>query len=897
MPNKPSSRFRDGISVPLIRILRLYVILITSLFMVLVVLATYFYQRAELEHEREQVLTRLDSEITTQAGELAALATSPLLSTGLTDSQGREAYLQPLLDRFNRSALRKFYVLDYRGRIFIGSQGPQDVQASMVVSAPAVTAAVRESRDGFGLLDHGKETPMVLLVQRVQNPQAEQPVGFIVAVVDFSAILRPLNIDPSIDVSLGLGDLPLTPSPSERWVFSAAGQAVAGTPDFSVPVRGYVERSVYSLVAYSLTGWLIALLLGLWTITRVRSWAERFASTITQRLDRLLIECQRLLAGESPGPIESGPQDELSQVTAALNAMLLKQKQFTDDLRTTALVFSTAAEGILVTDPNGRIVQANAALLAMTGYALHELLGQHAGALYRGTANPQDSRQMSQNLATTGRWTGETTFLGRNGQPVLASVALSRILDENGQILGNVAVITDISRLKKIESQLRELANQDALTGLSNFRHMSEQALAVIEAARRDSRRLAVVFMDLDNFKAVNDEHGHDVGDAVVRAVAQRLKTQMPSGHLLCRRSGDEFIAVLARDSDGDQGLTQLLKSLTPVEVPAPSGSLSVTATIGVSRFPEDGTDWHELQIRADVAMNAAKQERRGSLVWYDGAIGRRLFRRRQIHARLREAIEVGAFDVHYQPEMDLATGRVVGFEALSRWHDSELGTVSPTEFIAAAEEARVMDAFTLAIAGKVLHDKPLLQARFPGAVVAFNASPQVFRRSRLLEFLSGRSVQDASVLEGLEIELTETEIFRSDPSLQLQMQALVGLGVRLVIDDFGTGYSSLSRLTQFPISRLKIDRSFVEGLGRRRETRIVRLIVDLAKALGLQVTAEGVETVEQRDALLAMGCRRGQGWLFAKAMPAGDLLAADPPLSFPAPGPVQDKPSPQPLD
>jgi EAL domain-containing protein (putative c-di-GMP-specific phosphodiesterase class I) len=181
-----------------------------------------------------------------------------------------------------------------------------------------------------------------------------------------------------------------------------------------------------------------------------------------------------------------------------------------------------------------------------------------------------------------------------------------------------------------------------------------------------------------------------------------------------------------------------------------------------------------------------------------------------------------------------------------------------------------------------MLSDKPALQARYPGAVLAFNVSPQVFRHARLLEFLSERSVNDFSVLEGLEIELTETEVSRIEPTLLLQVQALVGMGVRLVIDDFGTGYSSLSRLTQFPISRIKIDRSFVEGLSRPREARIARLVIDLAKVMGFEVTAEGVETLVQRDSLLAMGCRRGQGWLFARALPARELIAMDAPIHFP---------------
>lgn len=817
MPSSQPSRFQDGISVPLIRILRLHVALVTSLVMAVTVLAACLYQAAELEHEREQVLTRLGAEITAQVGEVAALATSSLLASGLTDSRRREVYLHPLLDRFNRSELRKFYLLDYQGRVSIAPQGPDVALADSVVSSPAVTAAVRGTRAGFGLLTDRQGVPRVLLVQRVPSPEAEQAIGFVIVVIDVSVILRQISTDPRFGVSIALGELPLTPAPSGRWVFTAQGQASFGPADFSVPLRVLIERPIYSTVAYSMAGLLIALLLGLWTITRVRSWVERFAATTTHRLDRLLVECRKILAGEDPGVVQPAPDDEVSEVTAALNAMLLKQKQLVDELRTTSLVFSTAAEGILVTDPRGWIVQANAALLSMTGYTREELVGQQAGFLYLRLASPERSLEMVRSLAEKGRWNGETSFRGRHGQAISAKVALSRVLDEDGNAQGNVAVITDITRLKQIETQLRDLANQDALTGLSNFRHLSEQVQPLLQRAQRQSQRLAVVFIDLDNFKAVNDERGHDAGDAVMRAVAGRLSAHLPAGHLLCRRSGDEFIAVLNRETTGDQALTRVLETLTPLRVPMEEGVVVVTATIGVSRFPEDGQDWHELQVCADVAMSAAKQQRRGSLAWYDDWTGRTLHRRRQIQGRLREAIEAGAFDVHYQPELDLETGRIIGLEALARWHDSGLGPVTPSEFIAAAEEARVTDAFTLAIASKVLQDKPRLQARFPGAVVAFNAAPQVFRSSRLLDYLAERSMQDPGALGGLEIELTETEISRSDRSLQLQVQALVGLGVRLVIDDFGTGYSSLSRLTQFPISRLKIDRSCKAWAARAR--------------------------------------------------------------------------------
>ena len=874
--------FKERISVPLVRILSVYVALITSLVMALTVLAAYLQQSAEVENQRQRVLTRMVSEITSQAGEISAFATSPLLWTGLTDSQGREAYLAPLLERFNRGGARRFYVLDYRGRVFIAPNSEPAAVAPAIASDPVVTAAVDQMRDGFGIRRSESGVSQVLLVHRILNPNTDGAVGYIVAVIEVPKALSLLRLESDVAFSLAIGESALTPEPEGRWMITGQAAATASEGEMNVPVRVWVGQPIYAAVLFVLAGLLVALLLGGWIIKRVKAWADRFATATTERLDRLLLECQAILEGKQLTAVEPGPDDELSQVTSALNTMLVKQRQFTDELRTTAQVFATAAEGIMVTNLDGKIVEANPALLGMTGYPRADLLGKPSGILYRKAQDLEIGLQMAASLSQTGRWSGETTFLGRSGELIHASVALSRIQNDEGEVLGNVAVITDISRLKKIEHQLRDLANRDALTGLPNFRYMSEQVQSVLADAHSVSRKMAVVFLDLDRFKAVNDELGHDAGDTVVKSMAAHLMQHLPTGHLLCRRSGDEFIAMIDRSGTDDDTLTQMLDRLTPLEVSTEAGMVRVTATLGVSRFPEDATDWHDLQICADAAMNEAKQERRGSLVWYDARMGRRLYRRRQIQVRLREAIQASAFDVHYQPEVDLRTGRVIGFEALARWDDPELGSVSPNEFIAAAEEGRMMDALTLCIAEKVLHDKPRLQARFPKAVIAFNASPQVFRRSRLLDLLLDWSLREPGILEGLEIELTETEISRSNPSLQTQMQALVGLGVRLAIDDFGTGYSSLSRLTQFPISRLKIDRSFVQGMERARELRIARLVVDLAKALDLEVTAEGVETVEQREALLRIGCYRGQGWLFARALPVSELLTSEKPVKFP---------------
>ncbi len=874
------SRLSRRISYQLMRIIRTYVILLTVLVMVIMVLAGFFYNRNEIEHERELVLTKVSTELINAGNEMQALASAPVVWTGLTDSFGRENYLEPLLLRFNRGADRHLVLLDYRGRVFLGAA---ETQPEVLAELPAVKSAVVEGRNGYGIHWTDGRAPRLVLVKRVMSPVAQAPVGFLVASIDTATLMRSLRIASGTALAFALGDGPLVPDPGGRWALSARGEATLQAGELEVPLRVWVGQPILGALALALATVLVALSLGLWTIGRVVRWARRFAEITTRRYDQLLEDCRRLLAGEpvqSIGVSSEGARDELSEVTEALTVMLQQQTQFTDELRKTSLVFSTSAEGILVTDPNGRIVDVNPALIIMTGYTREELIGRQSGTLYRSVAREDTSRAMADALDRDGRWSGETSFLARNGRVIPTSVSISRIRDDRGINQGNVAVITDVTRLKEAENKLRDLAYRDGLTGLPNYRRMSEEVRQLITRAEGTRQAFAVLFFDMDRLKFINDNFGHEVGDAAIKALAAHLRSCLPRGHLLCRRSGDEFIAVV--DLPGVESrafLQRTLERLNPIEVQVGDGVVPFSATVGVSRFPEDGKDWQSLQICADVAMNEAKQRRRGSVGWFDADLGRKVYRRRQIQGKLAQAIQDRAIEVHYQPEVDLRTGELIGFEALSRWNDPELGPIRASEFIEVAEEAHLMDAFTLLVVEAVLRDKERLRARFPGVPVAINVAPHVFLGDRLLKYLTARLDDAPSVLDGLEVELTESQIASGETNLLVQLQTLTGLGVRLVIDDFGTGYSSLSRLTQFPISRLKIDRSFVAGLEMARQAKIARLIVNLARVLDFEVTAEGVETEAQRAGLIEMGCLRGQGWLFAKAMPVSEALALASPL------------------
>ena len=865
---QPSS-LSQRISGQLVRIMRTYVALLTGLVMVVMVVAGWAYFRNETQHQHALVLTKVGTELTNTSAELQSLATASVVWTGLTDSFGREAYLEPLLARFNRGNERRLILLDYRGRLLMA---PGGANPAPMIDLPEVKDAVREGRDAVGVHPDADGTIHLFLVRRVMSPVSPSPVGYLVVSLDALFLVKDLHLDPDIDLSFSLGGGPLTPEPTLGGQLTTSGGRMVSVGDAQVPLRVWMGRPVYDALAVLLGTVAAITALGLWTIGRIVAWARRFARATTQRYEQILEDCQRLLAGE-PVALRSLPEaqarDELSEVTEALATMLGQQKQYTDELRKTALVFQTSAEGILVTDPQGAIVDVNSALCAMTGYSRDDLVGRQAGTLYRSVGRNDTSRAMAQALDAQGRWSGETSFLARNGRVIPTTVSISRIRDESGGNQGNVTVITDVSRLKEAENNLRDLAYRDGLTGLPNFRRMSEEVGALLGRASAARQSFAVLFIDLDQLKLVNDNYGHEAGDVVIKALAAHLRSTLPRGHLLCRRSGDEFIAVV--DLPGPESrafLQRTLERINPLEVDWPRGKVRVTTTVGVSRYPDDGQDWQTLLVAADVAMNEAKQRLRGSVAWFDAELGQRVFRQRRIQIRLAQAIAARAIEVHYQPEVDLRSGAVIGFEALARWTDAELGVVPPSEFIAVAEELHLIDSLTLLVMDRVLDDKPRLQSRFPQAHIALNVAPRVFVDPALLNHLRKRTEAQPSLLMGLEVELTESHIASGEATLLVQLEALIEMGVRLVIDDFGTGYSSLGRLTQFPISRLKIDRSFVVALEQGRQSKIARLIVNLARVLEFEVTAEGVETEAQREALMQMGCTRAQGWLFAKAMP-----------------------------
>jgi diguanylate cyclase (GGDEF)-like protein/PAS domain S-box-containing protein len=880
------------ISVPLIRIVRTYVILITISVALLITAGSWFYLQAQLQHQRDLVLTRLATVLAGTSLELDAWASAPSVQTALMSPQGRDSNLGPLLASFQRGEGRTVTVHNGQERSLLTADAAMD---SPIPDLPQVRQAMDTGRQWHGVYAPSQGPLELVLVRPVMGPLGDRPMGFLIAALDVPVILRELAVGSDVTLAVSLGAGPVAPTRDGAWHMRVLGERMVIVGEGGVPVRVALGRPVYRSAL--LLALVLAFVMGLgwWTLRRLEAWARGFAASTTGRFEQLVRESRLLLAGgassanasTSPDPPAGsrGIRDELSEAMDAVARILRQQKTLNDTLRKTSLVFSTAAEGILVTSPDGRIVDVNRALTQITGYQRDELIGRPVATLYRSPWDDRSRHGMAVALEDEARWGGETQLLARDGQTIPATVSMARMRDDHGLVQGDVTVITDVSALKQAEAKLRELAYHDALTGLSNFQYFSDQARELLTRSVDTGQCYAILFIDMDRLKFINDAYGHEAGDRVLKALARHLGKALPSSHRLCRRSGDEFIALVSVSAQGGElELERLLGHLNPVSVDLPIvGRVSITATVGGSRFPQDGRDWDLLLQRANIAMNEAKQHQRSSLSWFDTSMGRRASRQRSLQGKLARAIETRALQVHYQPEVNLQTGAVIGFEALARWTDPQLGVIEPTEFIPVAEEARLIEQLSLQVVQTVLWEKASIQSRFPRARVAVNLSPRALLGQRLLGYLQHRASLDPRLLRGVEIELTETQLASTEATFLQKLHIANGLGLQVVIDDFGTGHSSLSRLTQFPISRLKIDRSFVVGLEIARQSKLVRLIIHMARVMGLEVTAEGVETEAQRALLLEMGCVRAQGWLFAPAAPLEQILALPRQLRQPA--------------
>ncbi|MBT0962111.1 EAL domain-containing protein [Denitromonas iodatirespirans] len=540
-------------------------------------------------------------------------------------------------------------------------------------------------------------------------------------------------------------------------------------------------------------------------------------------------------------------------------------------------VIESSLEGILITDDKVRIISVNPAFTRLTGYQAEEVVGRNPSLLNSGRQGPDFYREMWVKLSADGHWQGEIWNRRKSGELYPELLTITAIKDRDGTLTNYAAVFSDISQLKENEAHIRHLAYFDPLTGLPNRRLLEDRLQVALAHAHRNRNRAAVLFIDLDRFKRINDSLGHEVGDKLLMEVARRLCACLREDDTVARMGGDEFIVVLSDLTDPDDAAhtaTRIIESLRrPVQVDA--HELTVTTSVGISIFPDDSRDPVALIKNADTAMYRAKDEGRNAFQLYQPAMNARSLEHLALESALHRALAREELVLHFQPLVDIGTQRTVAAEALLRWRHPELGLVPPADFIPLAEETGLI----VPIGEWVLRAACLQHAQWRAAGhgelrMLVNISARQFRHEGFTATVARVIAETGMPAAQLTLELTETMLMDGSEHIIGVLEGLRALGVHLALDDFGTGYSSLAYLKRFPIDELKIDRLFIRDIDRNdNDAAIAEAIVKLAHSLGLRVVAEGVETAAQLEILARHGCDLAQGFHFSKPIEAGRFV------------------------
>ncbi len=546
-------------------------------------------------------------------------------------------------------------------------------------------------------------------------------------------------------------------------------------------------------------------------------------------------------------------------------------------LKQAAAVFDSTQEGVLVTDPQQHIVHVNPAFSRITGYSTEEVLGQTPKLFASGKHDATFYRQMWQALQEDGVWSGEIWNRRKNGEVYPQWQNLRCIYDNEGQLSHYVAVFSDLSALKRSREELDQLAHFDPLVNLPNRLLFTERAKQDLERARANKRSGALLLIDLDHFKDINESLGHNLGDTLLQAVSARLSEQLESGMTLGRLGGDEF-ALLCEDYGAEKATALALRILDRLNEPFRLGEreLFSSASIGIVLYPypTDVQNVEQLMRNADSALFKAKSSGRSTYAFYFQELTSQARQRVELVTALRQALEQGQLRLHYQPIYDLRQGSISGFEALVRWQHPEKGLISPAVFIPIAEETGLISAIDHWVLQQACHQaREWLGQGRPLGFIAVNISSRLFGNGDLDLQIATVLASSGLAARHLELEITESAVMQDpDGALEL-LQRLRTLGVQLAIDDFGTGYSSLQRLKRMNVHKLKIDQGFVRGLPADREdAAITRSVIGLAHNLGLKVVAEGIEIADQAAFLLEQNCDYGQGYGFARPRPADEI-------------------------
>lgn len=552
----------------------------------------------------------------------------------------------------------------------------------------------------------------------------------------------------------------------------------------------------------------------------------------------------------------------------------IKRQKFETSLQQAAVVFENTREGIMVTDHENRIIQVNQSLLDMLGYEEDEVLGQNPNMFSSGQHHPAFYRELWQQLQLHGHWQGEIWNRRKNGEIYPELLSINSIFAPDGKIKNYVAVFADITQLKASQQELEFLAHHDVLTGLPNRLMMLSRLDGVIDTASRQQQSFALMMLDLDRFKYVNDSFGHPAGDELLKLVAERLLLRLRKVDTLARFGGDEFMVllpVLEHEEDAGRLASEIIEQLNQPWTLSNNAEVRIGVSIGIALYPQHGTSGATLLQNADAALYRAKEQGRSRFAYYSDDLTQYARTRIDIESRLRHALAEQQFVVYYQPQIDIATGFITGAEALIRWQDPIAGLISPATFIPIAEDTGLIGAIGLWVLQQTCRQGSAWLAQgYPPVKLAVNLSSHQFSHGDITQTVRDVLAQSGFPPHLLELELTESAIMAHEDVARRTLKELNQMDIQLAIDDFGTGYSSFAYLKKYQVDVLKIDKSFVDDVPLDSDSNeIVSAIISMAKILKLKTLAEGVETAAQLEFLQASGCDYFQGYYFSKPVPA----------------------------
>ncbi len=594
---------------------------------------------------------------------------------------------------------------------------------------------------------------------------------------------------------------------------------------------------------------------------------------LTRQLRTLTRASHAIAEGRIDTLVPVRGNDELADTARAFNRMSAQLQATYGELQQAATFFENTAEAIMITDADNVIVGVNPAFCHITGYSEGDVMGRDPSILTSGRHDAAFFNHMKESLAREGRWQGEIWNRRKNGEIYAEWLSIVTIKNDAGEVVQYMSLFSDITKRKQDEERIWRQANYDALTGLPNRTLFMDRLDQSVHRAHREGCRFALMFIDLDRFKWVNDTLGHGAGDALLQEASARLRDSVRESDTVARLGGDEFTVILPkihRNQDAEIIAEKILKHLQHPFL-LEGREVFISGSVGITLYPDDADSVETLVRNADAAMYQAKEAGRNAFRFYTQSMNDSAQRRLRLEGELRKAIVAQRLDVHYQPITELATGATVGAEALLRWNHATLGRITPDEFIPLAGELGLISELEAWVLKQACREA----AGWPGKpFVSVNLSGVQLREGNYPAFVQQVLSESGLAAEQLKLEITERLMIDGGDEVIEQFRQLRAMGVSIALDDFGTGYSSLSYLKRFPVNVLKIDRSFVKDLPDDEEAvTLVNTMILMAQGLDMEVVAEGIEEAAQAEQLLQLGARFGQGFHYSPAVDVSVFL------------------------